>query len=86
MKLSKGDAVTYAALITSAVIMAADTLRKEAAMPPEAYPILSSSTWSYAPLVLLTIVALLWLYRRVRRYECVDASMPVPWARCVPGR
>jgi len=35
-------------------------------MPPEAYPILSSSIWSYAPLVLLTIVALLWLYRWVR--------------------
>jgi len=34
MNLSKGDAVTYGALVTSAVLQALEPWRKEAAVPP----------------------------------------------------
>jgi hypothetical protein len=65
MKLSKGDAVTYAALVAGAVLQALEPWRKEAAVPPETHPYLSSHAWSYFPLVLLTFVGLIWLYRQL---------------------
>jgi hypothetical protein len=36
----------------------------EAAVPPEAHPILSSNIWSYLPLALLTLVGIIWLIRQ----------------------
>jgi hypothetical protein len=65
MKVSKGDAVTYVALVTSAALQAAEPLRKEAATPPDLHPILSSSIWAYLPLALLTLVFAIWLYRQI---------------------
>jgi hypothetical protein len=50
MNVSKGDAVTYVALVTSAVLQAAEPWRKEAATPPDLHPILSSPVWAYVPL------------------------------------
>jgi hypothetical protein len=64
MNVSKGDAVTYGALVTAAVMQAADPWRKEAAVPPDMHPILSSSVWSYAPLALLILVGAIWLFRQ----------------------
>jgi uncharacterized BrkB/YihY/UPF0761 family membrane protein len=64
MKLiSKGDAVTYALLVTAAVSQAAEPFRKEAAMPSEAHPFLASHFWAYLPIVLLSLVALIWFWR-----------------------
>jgi len=66
MNLSKGDAVTYVALVTSALLQALEPWRKEAAIPPNVHPILSNNAWSYLPLVLLTIVGIIWLVRQLR--------------------
>jgi hypothetical protein len=66
MNVSKGDAVTYVALVTSAVLQAAEPWRKEAATPPDLHPILSSPVWAYVPLALLTVVSLIWLFRQIR--------------------
>jgi hypothetical protein len=63
--LSKGDAVTYCALVTGAVLQALEPWRKEAAMPPESHPILSSQFWSYLPLALLILVGIIWLTRQL---------------------
>jgi hypothetical protein len=65
MKLSKGDAVTYVALVISAALLALEPWRKEAAVPPESHPILSSSAWAYIPLALLVLVGCIWLYRQI---------------------
>jgi hypothetical protein len=65
MNVSKGDAVTYVALVTCAVLQAAEPLRKEAATPPDLHPVLSSSAWAYIPLALLALVACIWLYRQI---------------------
>lgn len=65
MKLSKGDAVTYAALVAGAVLQALEPFRKEAAVPLEAHPYLSSHLWAYLPLALLTLVGIIWLYRQL---------------------
>jgi hypothetical protein len=64
MNVSKGDAVTYMALVTAAVLQAGEPWRKEAAVPPESHPILSSAVWAYVPLALLTLVALIWLIKQ----------------------
>jgi hypothetical protein len=64
MNLSKGDAVTYGALVTGAVLQALEPWRKEAAVPPEIHPVLSSPVWAYVPLVLLTLVGLIWLAKQ----------------------
>jgi hypothetical protein len=63
MNISKGDAITYAALVVTAALQAADSFRKESAMPPESHPILSSEIWSYLPVVLLTLVAIIWIIK-----------------------
>jgi hypothetical protein len=63
--VSKGDAATYVALVTSAVLQAAEPWRKEAATPPDLHPILSSPVWAYIPLALLVFVGLIWLYRQI---------------------
>jgi hypothetical protein len=80
MQLSKGDAVTYVALVTSAVIMAAEPLRKEAATPPESHPFLSSDVWAYLPIILLSAVGVIWLVRqiRARTYRQDTTARPVP--------
>src|SRR5260370_20123698 len=39
MKLSKGDAVTYVALVLSAALLALEPWRKEAATPPDLHPV-----------------------------------------------
>jgi hypothetical protein len=65
MKVGKGDAVTYVALVISAALLALEPWRKEAAVPPESHPILSSSAWAYIPLVLLVLVGCIWLYRQI---------------------
>lgn len=82
MKLSKGDAVTYVALVTSAVLQALEPWRKEASMPPEAHPILSNSVWAYIPISLLIIVGLIWLGRqlaiRTGSREMAGASQTSP--------
>jgi hypothetical protein len=65
MKLSKGDAVTYVALVLSAALQALEPWRKEASAPPDTHPILSSSVWAYIPLGLLVLVGCIWLYRQI---------------------
>jgi hypothetical protein len=65
MKLSKSDAATYAALITVAIFEAWEPFRKEAATPPEAHPYLSSNLLNYIPIVLLTLVGIIWLLRQL---------------------
>jgi hypothetical protein len=65
MKLSKGDAVTYVALVISAALQALEPWRKEASVPPDTHPILSSSVWAYIPLALLIAVGCIWLYRQI---------------------
>jgi len=65
MKISKGDAVTYVALVLSATLQALEPLRKEASVPPGTHPILSSSVWAYIPLALLVLVGCIWLYRQI---------------------
>jgi hypothetical protein len=82
MKISKGDAVTYAALVASAVLQALDPFRKEAAMPPEAHPILSSHIWSYIPVALLTLVAIIWL---IQRFRSPPAPLPLPNGAAEPS-
>jgi hypothetical protein len=67
MQVSKGDAVTYVALVLSAGLQALEPLRKEAAVPPDLHPILSSSIWSFLPLGLLILVGILWLIRYFQR-------------------
>jgi|ERR1700730_9799 len=64
MALTKGDTVTYAGLVTSAVLQAIEPWRKEAAMPAESHPVLASAIWSYLPLILLTVVGIIWLVRQ----------------------
>jgi hypothetical protein len=66
MALSKDAAATYASLVTVAIVEALDQFRKEAAVPPEAHPILASNIWAYVPIVLLSLVALIWLWRLLR--------------------
>jgi hypothetical protein len=66
MNVSKGDAVTYVALVTAAVLQAAEPWRKEAAVPPDLHPILSSPVWAYIPLALLFIVGVIWLFRQIK--------------------
>ncbi|MFZ3327071.1 MAG: hypothetical protein WA231_14770, partial [Methylocella sp.] len=86
MKLiSKGDAVTYALLVATAVSQAADPFRKEAAMPSEAHPFLASHVWAYLPIVLLSLVALIWFWRflpfaqqKKRGIELVNPSVHFP--------
>jgi hypothetical protein len=78
MQLSKGDAITYAALVTSAVIMAIDPLRKEVAMPPESHPLLSSNVWAYLPIILLSVVAVIWLVRQIRARTGQQATATAP--------
>jgi hypothetical protein len=68
MKLSRGDAVTYVALVVSAALQALEPLRKEAAVPPDAHPILSSAAWAYVPLALLILVGLIWLARQITHF------------------
>jgi hypothetical protein len=66
MNVSKGDAVTYVALVTAAVLQAAEPWRKEAATPPDLHPVLSSPIWAYVPLALLTLVFAIWLFRQLK--------------------
>jgi hypothetical protein len=65
VKIGKGDAVTYVGLVISAALQAAEPLRKEVAMPPEAHPILSSPLWAYLPMALLCFVGFIWLVKTV---------------------
>jgi hypothetical protein len=65
MGLSVGDAVTYVGLLAVAVMEAADGARKEAAMPADLHPFLASHYWSYAPIIIMTLVGLIWLYKVV---------------------
>lgn len=65
MKISKGDLVTYVFLVVVAIIQATEPLRKEAAMPPEEHPILTSQLWQYIPLILLGFVFIIWLYNQI---------------------
>jgi hypothetical protein len=64
MKVSKSDAVTYTALVATAIIQAFDTFRKEAAIPLDTHSILANPVWSYIPIALLTLVGLIWLGRQ----------------------
>lgn len=36
-------------------------------MPPEAHPILSSEIWSYLPIVLLALVAIIWIIKLIKK-------------------
>jgi hypothetical protein len=65
MKVGKGDAITYVALVISAALLALEPWRKEAATPPDLHPVLSSPVWAYIPLALLTAVGVLWLFRQI---------------------
>ena len=79
MNVSKGDAVTYVALVTCAVLQAAEPLRKEAAVPPDLHPVLSSSIWAYVPLALLTLVGVIWLARQIKPTKGNEkAELPAP--------
>jgi hypothetical protein len=80
MNVSKGDAVTYVALVTSAVLQAAEPLRKEAAVPADLHPILSSQLWAYAPLALLLLVGVIWLVRQIRPSRAVPQPILAPTA------
>jgi hypothetical protein len=78
MKLSKGDITTYAALVATAILEAFDSFRKDAAMPPEAHPFLSSHAWSYVPIALLSLVGIIWLVQRFhRRHSVMSSPSPV---------
>jgi hypothetical protein len=66
MKIGKGDAVAYAGLVTAAILETWEPFRKEAAMPPEAHPFLSSHWWNYLPVILLVLVGIVWLFQRLR--------------------
>jgi hypothetical protein len=74
MQVSKGDAVTYVALVLSAGLQALEPLRKEAAMPPDLHPILSSAFWSFFPLGLLILVGILWLIRYFQHSPTIARS------------
>jgi hypothetical protein len=74
MQVSKGDAVTYVALVLSAGLQALEPLRKEAAVPPDLHPILSSAIWSFLPLGLLILVGILWLIRYFQHFPTTARS------------
>jgi hypothetical protein len=76
MNISKGDAVTYVALVTAAVLQAGEPWRKEAATPPDLHPILSSPVWAYIPLALLTVVGIIWLFRQINPRKIDPATSP----------
>ena len=74
--LSKGDAVTYVGLVTVAVLEALEPARKEALMSPEPHPFLSWSGWNYLPIILLTLVAVIWLWKALQPRITTNRHMP----------
>jgi hypothetical protein len=79
--LSKGDVATYTGLAAVATLEAYEPFRKEAAIPPESHPILAHNLWNYVPIILLSLIALLWLWGFLTarwRPQIQKRELPIP--------
>jgi hypothetical protein len=73
MALTKGDAITYAALIATAIVEAFDPLRKDLAVD---HPLFANSFWAYLPFILLLLLGLVMLWQGSKRGSLKAQSEP----------